>query len=127
MGDALDLLVEDLRLAVRSHIGQPAEALPQTCDDITTAVCVAWPVAWATDLARRSADQATGNELIDGLAVVRAKVREVLEAQHDTHRNDSAAIDLLLSPVLTAVAWFWFDSRQTRARVRRAIWHVRHD
>ncbi len=127
MGDALDLLVEDLRLAVRQHIGPPADALPETCDEITHAVCLAWPVAWANDLARRQADPATGNDLIDGLAVVRAKVREQLEARHDTHRNDSAAIDLLLSPVLTAVAWFWFDSRSTRAKVRRAIWHVRHD
>lgn len=126
MGDALDLLAEDLRLAVRQYVGVPGQTLPFICDEITDEVCRFWPSMWATDLARRAAEQSSGQQLVDGLAVVRAKCRETLEARLGAGKNERAAIDLLLPAIVAAIAWFWFDSYDTRAKVRRAVWHVRH-
>ena len=126
MGDALDMLADDLRLAVRQYVGQLAQSLPTVCDDITDEVCRCWPSIWATDLARRSSEQRTGQQLVDGLAVVRAKCRENLEARLGDGKNERAAIDMMLPSVLAAVTWFWFESYDTRSRVRRAVWQVRH-
>jgi hypothetical protein len=127
VGDALDLLADDLRAAVRRHVGRPAETLAAICDEVTDEVCRQWPLRWANSLARRTSEPTSGQELVDGLAVIRARVRETIEARLGCGDNDQRTLDLLLPSVTAAVAWFWFDSRETRARVRRAVWHVRHD
>ena len=126
MGDALADLVDDLRAAVRSRVGPPADELRHTADVIVDCCCWYWPVRWMSRLAQQRPDEEIAGAALDAIAVIRSKVREDLEARFGVTPSQAAALDRLLEPIVIELANIWFSGPEERMLFRRVAWVVRH-
>lgn len=126
MGDALGDLLDDLRAAVRSRLGPPADELQDAADLIIDRVCYWWPCRWMTILARQKVDADVGASALDAIAVIRSKVREDLEARWGITPGNRAALDAILDPAVVELANIWFSGAEERILFRRCCWAVRH-
>ena len=125
VGDALADLLDDLRAAVRSRIGPPADDLRDATDLIIDRVCFFWPVRWMSILARQNVTDDVAGSALDAIAVIRSKVVEDLEARWGVTPANRAAIDAILEPAVIELANIWFSGPDERMLFRRCCWRVR--
>lgn len=126
MGDALDTLThEGLRYLIRSAIGPPGERLEHTCDVIVDEICRQWPERTMADLARKMDSETAGTKVLEALTVIRARVREQIEARWSCRASEQAALDLVLQGCVAEFATLWFGSPTARIRMRAVCGSVR--
>lgn len=126
MGDALMDLLDDLRAAVRSRVGRPADDLAGTTDILVDRVAFFWPVRWMSILARQKVSEDVAGAALDAIAVIRSKVLEDCEARWGVTPTNREALDRLLEPVVLEMANIWFSGPDERMLFRRCCWMVRN-
>lgn len=122
MGDPAGMDMAWLRTEVRHRIGGAALQMPDEVAVLVDMTLRFWPERHMAELARKQ----SGNDdkTLDTLAVVAAKVREVLEAMCSAATQHNA-VDLLAFAVVVEVANLWFASTEHRIGLRRLAFQVR--
>jgi len=124
VGDApvVDAL-HGLRREIRRRLGHQADGLADACDEVVGQACQCWPQRHMASIARRRAD--CGPEALEAIAVIEAKVREMLEARFGTDGTTLRVLDLLVSAVVIEMCSLWFNDVEARIAMRRAMWVAR--
>lgn len=126
VADHADARLTQLREAVRERIGEPARQLTHTCDVLVDEACKWWPEREFIRIASAvENDSSQGKDAIHALGVLAAKVREMLEARWGQQPTFTAAIDLLVEPVVVHLANIWFSSPEARIAMRQCILRIR--
>lgn len=126
MGDALETLThEGLRYAIREAVGPPGEVLEHTCDVIVDEICRQWPERTMADIARRLKEDKAGDQALDAIAVIIARVREQIEARWKCRASEQAALQLVLRCCVIEFANLWFSGPEARIAMRAVISQVR--
>lgn len=126
MGDALETLThEGLRYAIREAVGPPGEVLEHTCDVIVDEICRQWPERTMADIARRLKEDKAGDQALDAIAVIIARVREQIEARWKCRASEQAALQLVLRCCVIEFANLWFSGPEARIAIRAVISQVR--
>lgn len=126
MGDALETLThEGLRYAIREAVGPPGEVLEHTCDVIVDEICRQWPERTMADIARRLTSHTAGDQALDAIAVIIARVREQIESRWKCRASEQAALQLVLRCCVIEFANLWFSGPEARIAMRAVISQVR--
>lgn len=124
MGDALGMLLHDLRKTINRRLAVKAGGMADATAEVVDTTLRFWPERTMARYASRG--EAEGPKVLQAIAVIWAKVREDLEARWGTSANTMAALDLLVQPVVIELAHIWFNSIEERIDFRRCIWEARH-
>lgn len=126
MGGAAAAQLDAVRQRVRILLGAHGEKLPHTCDCITDEVLRAWPTTHMSAVALRGSAKSSGQEALNALRVISAKVREVLEHRHGCDANTMEALAVLCEAVTIEVANIWFSgTAASRKLLRESMKQVR--
>lgn len=77
------------------------------------------------DLARRLKEDKAGDQALDAIAVITARVREQIESRWKCRASEQAALQLVLRCCVVEFANLWFSSAEARIAIRAVISQVR--
>ena len=118
MGDVPGMRLVDLQRQIRTRMGCTKQ-LASGSDEVVRTALRCWPERTMAAFAAKR--HARDPSVINAVHVIWAKVREDLEARWGVDATTTAALDLLVQPIVLELANVWFASSESRIAMRGCI------